>query len=109
MPIRLPKQLWEWILVFSPSVVTLPLAVIGSFAGDEGRDASPGFAAFAAATLGSYFTLPVCVVAGFAITQAPACWYVSVACFVLASLAVAALNFGIAFAGCLLVMHLVVR
>ena len=99
MPFRAPKNFREWLLLFSPALVIWAASVIGFFipSGHEGGLASEG------TFVGSIVALGLCVGVGYEFTKPNPRWGIRNAWSLLATAAVVAVNFGIAFAGCSLV------
>ncbi len=98
MPFRAPKNFREWLLLFLPALVAYATIAIGSNFPVKGfpnpKYVFPGFVA----------ALVLSCVAGYVFTKPTqrlrerALWVLSVA------IVIAVLNFGIAFAACMLVM-----
>ena len=99
MGIRPPKTKWDWLLLCSPALVIWGGTAIGvSIPGDnEGGLLGGLFGCFVAGV--------ICLVAGFVFTMVNPKWVLRAVWILIVSVIAAALNFGIAFAGCGLVMR----
>jgi hypothetical protein len=99
--LRLPQRAWEWALQFAPAAVIL-LAV-----GYEVAFIPRGgtmIVGLKGAVVGSWFALPLCFLAAFFLTKPHPSLALRVLWIVLLAVGVAAVNCGIAFAGCMLVV-----
>jgi hypothetical protein len=102
MPIRLPREWWEWALQFAPAAVML-LAV-----GYEVAFIPRGgtmIVGLKGAAVGVWFALPLCFAAAFFLTEPHPNLALRVLLIVLLAVGVATVNSGIAFAGCLLMIN----
>jgi hypothetical protein len=101
MPLRLPQRAWEWALQLAPAAVIL-LAV-----GYEVAFIPRGgtmIVGLDGALFGAWFALPLCFAAAFFLTKPHPSLALRVLWIVLLAVGVAAVNCGIAFAGCMLVV-----
>ena len=101
MPVRLPRRWWEWALQFTPAaVILLATGYDVKFIPRGGRMLVGLDGAF----VGAWIALPLCFVAAFFLTKPHPNPAVRAIWIVLLALAVAVVNSGIAFAGCMMVM-----
>ena len=104
MPFRAPGKIREWLLLFSPTLVIWLATLIGFVIpapGSEWKLYMPFFGVSA----GSVLALLICLIAGYAFTKPTLELPARRAWGLLAALALAVVNFGIAFAGCAVVLR----
>jgi|SRR6185436_5029529 len=102
MPIRLPREWWEWVLQFSPAgAILLAVGYEVAFIPRGGTM----IVGLDGAIVGAWFALPLCFAAAFFLTKPHPNRAVRAIWIVLLAVGVAAVNCGIAFAGCMLVVR----
>ncbi len=104
MPLRAPRNFWEWALLFAPVVVVWLTTLIASVLPAPGFEwglYQPMFGVLA----GSTIALGVCVFAGRVLTKPHPELFVRRARCLAAATLIAFFNFSIAFAGCALVLR----
>ncbi len=99
--VRLPVRWWEWALQFVPAAVVLLATAYDAFLIPRGGRMLVGLEG---AVVGCVIAIPLCFVAAFFLTRPHPRWEVRTVWVILMALAVAAVNSGIAFGGCMLVM-----